>query len=545
MTGTAADQRYRQVVLQPESYHAVLRGIEQIVAAVRPTLGPRPRFVAVESPSGRNFLPERLDNAATIARRVIALADRDADMGAMLVRHLLWRQTERNGDGAATTAVMFHIIVAEGIRYVASGGNAMLLRRHLERGMRLILDRLAEMARPVKGKAQVTRLAQSICYDREMSGLLGEIFDIVGEYGHLEIRTGQSRGLEREYVEGLYWDGGLLARSMLPEGTPRLEIENAAILVTNLDLKAPQDLVPTLQATMAANRKGLVVTAREISTDIVALLKANTHPGGFQAIAVKIPTVDVNLQAETVMDLGVVTGGRTFVRDSGDRLLDLTPADLGHARRAWADMNHFGISGGQGDPRVLRQRVAELRRVFHAARDVESRERVRKRIGKLMGGAAIMHVGGLHEVEINARKEIAERTATVLRNALREGVVAGGGAALFACQDVCRQGQEQAMGPDERAAYRILELALAAPLRTIIENAGYDTSHVLAELQFAESGWGFDVETGRVTDMLAAGIIDSVAVLRAAVSNAISTAALALTMDVLVHSKRPETRYNT
>jgi chaperonin GroEL len=521
----------------------MLQGIEQIVAAVRPTLGPQPRFVVIESPSGPNAMPERLDNAATIVRRIIALTDRDADMGAMLVRHLLWRQTERHGDGAATTAVLFHTIVAEGLRYIASGGNAMVLRRHLQRGMHPILDRLAKMAQPLRGKAQVTRLAQSICYDPEMAGLLGEIFDIVGEYGYLEIRAGQSRGLEREYVEGLYWDGGLLARSMLPEGTPRIEIENAAILVTNLDLENPQDLIPALEVAMRSDCKGLVITARGISDGILALIQANTQPERFQIIAVKIPTVEVLLQAETVLDLGVATGGRAFVRDAGDSLARLAPADLGHARRAWANMHYFGISGGQGDPRVLRQRVADLRRVFYETRDEEGRERVRKRIGKLMGGTAILHVGGLHELEVNARKEVAERTATVLRSALREGVVPGGGAALLACRDLFRQ--ERAAGPDERAAYRILETALAAPLRQIVENAGYDVSHVMAELENAEPGWGFDVERGTAIDLLQAGIMDAVAVQRAAVANAISTAALALTVDVLVHHKRPETVFNT
>jgi chaperonin GroEL len=206
-------------------------------------------------------------------------------------------------------------------------------------------------------------------------------------------------------------------------------------------------------------------------------------------------------------------------------------------------MHYFGISGGQGDPRVLRQRVADLRRVFYETRDEEGRERVRKRIGKLMGGTAILHVGGLHELEVNARKEVAERTATVLRSALREGVVPGGGAALLACRDLFRQ--ERAAGPDERAAYRILETALAAPLRQIVENAGYDVSHVMAELENAEPGWGFDVERGTAIDLLQAGIMDAVAVQRAAVANAISTAALALTVDVLVHHKRPETVFNT
>jgi chaperonin GroEL len=545
MRDHTAAQPNRRVVFQPESHQAVLRGVAQIVGTVRPTLGPQPRFVAVENAGGRDRAPELLDNAATVARRVIAVADRDADMGAMLVRHLLWRQSERHGDGAATAAVLFQAILAEGLHYIASGGNAMALRRHLEQGMRTIQDHLTHSATPIRGRSQVTQLARSICHDAALADLLGEIFDIVGEYGYLEIRTGQGRGLEREYVEGLYWDGGLLARSMLPEGTPRIDIENAAILITNLDLKDPQPLVPALEMAVRSGAQGLIITAREISDGISALLLANTQPERFRAIAVKAPTVEVHLQAETVLDLALVTGGRAFVRDAGDSLADLTPDQLGQARRAWADMHYFGLNGGRGDPRALRRRVAELRRTLHALPYGEEQERVRKRIGKLLGGTAILHVGGVHELEAKARQEVAERTAAAARGALREGVVPGGGAALLACRRLCRQRLSREAGPDERAAYRILETALAAPLRAIVENAGYDASHVLAELQDAEPGWGFDVESGNVRNMLEAGIVDSVAVQQAAIANAISTAALALTVDILVHRKNPEAAFNT
>jgi len=537
MANSTPTGRGNRVVLRPESHQALKQGIEQIVAAVRPTLGPRPRHVAVESPSGRNSVPELLDDGATIARRVIALGDKDADMGAMLVRHLLWRQTDIYGDGAATAAVLFETIYSEGLRYIASGGNTMVLRRHLERGMHIILDHLSDMAVPVRGKDRLGRLAKTVCYDDEIALLMGEIFDVIGEHGYLNIRLGQGRRHEREYVEGVYWEEGLLSRSLLPEGTPMIEIENAALLLTDMDLKEPRDLVPALEMARESDSDGLVVTARSVSDSIIGLLVANSDPGQFRAIAVKTPTTEVTLQAETMLDLAILTGGRPLLRDAGDSLQSVSQADFGHGRRVWADMHRFGIVGAQGDPRVLRRRVSDLRRALSDEENTEKHDRLRQRMGRLMGGTAILHVGGMHETEMRVRKEIAERTALVLRSAMREGVIPGGGAGLLACQEALRNAWDEEPDVDQRAAFRILNRALEAPIRTIIANAGCDVSEAIYNLHHSEPGWGFDVNTEQVTSMLEAGIVDSVAIQRAVVANAIKTAALALTVDVLVHHK--------
>ncbi|MCP4638822.1 MAG: hypothetical protein GY851_00240, partial [bacterium] len=186
-----------------------------MVNAVRPTLGPLPRIVAMEHIHGSDKMPEMLDDAGVIMRRIIQLPDRDADMGAMFIRHLLWRLREEVGDGTATAAVLFQSIYDQGVRYIVSGGNAMRLRQHLENGMRTIMDELAGMATHLKGKKELAQIAESICYDPPLSKMLGEIFDIVGEYGRLEIRSGRSREIEREYVEGMYWKSGVVSRQMV------------------------------------------------------------------------------------------------------------------------------------------------------------------------------------------------------------------------------------------------------------------------------------------------------------------------------------------
>jgi len=200
---------------------------------VRPTLGPRPRTVAIDSLQ-QNKQPELLDNGAVIARRVIQLPHRDDDVGAMLVREMLWQLHDTVGDGTATAAVIFEAVFNEGIRYLAAGGSAPRLRHYMELALRDVVNDLASMARPVEGKTTYTQLAQSICHDEALAKMLGEIFDTIGEHGQLDVRTGQTRGLEREYIEGSYWSEGILIRSMLDNQPQRtLMLENAALLLTD------------------------------------------------------------------------------------------------------------------------------------------------------------------------------------------------------------------------------------------------------------------------------------------------------------------------
>jgi len=514
------------------------RGINQIVEAIRPTLGPRPRMVAIDHASS-DKMPELLDDGGVIARRITQLPDRDEDMGAMFIRHLLWRLHERVGDGTATAAVLFQSVYNQGVRYIVSGGNAMQLRRYLEKGMRIILDELTGMTIHLKGKELLAQIAESICYDPPLAKMLGEIFDIIGEYGWLDIRSGRSRELEREYVEGIYWDGSIVSREMITDHARlRTRMEDAAILISDLEIEEPSELLPLITMAIDAKVRALLIVAREISPRAIALLLANRKPEEFQPIAVKTRGYGVDEQAALLEDLAILTGGRPFLGVAGDTLSGVRPQDLGHARRVWADRHHFGIIGSKGNPRVLRQHISRLRAAFARAGKSEVRKKLEKRIGKLMGGSATLYVGGATELEITARKGVAERTAAALRGAVREGVLPGGGVSLLACRPALQQMLARGENSDERAAYEILIKALEQPIRTIIANAGYDASEIMAEIKLAGPGHGFDVRSEQVVDMAQAGIFDVATVLKAAIHGAVAGAGLALTTDVLVHHKK-------
>lgn len=531
-----------QVIFQPQVHAGIKAGINCLVNAIGPTLGPYPRVVLYDTTIGKTGrLPEILDDGGTIARRIIGIADRDADVGAMLVRHMLWKQHEEVGDGTATTAVLFQAIYNEGIRYIAAGGNPMQLRGYLEQGMRVILNELTTMTTHLQGKEQLALLAESICYDPEMARLLGEIFDIIGEYGRLEIRSSQSRESEREYVEGMYWDGGVLSRNMIVN-TPgmRAELENPALLLTDFDIQDPRDLVPVLAIVIGQNIAGLVIVARKLSDAVIGLITLNQQQQRIKAqiIAVQTPGVGLDAQQNNLTDLAILTGARIFTQAAGDKLSSIKPNDLGQARRIWATKDHVGLIGGKGDPRALRQHIAGLRNAFAQAAPAD-REALRKRIGVLLGGSATLWVGGITETELNFKKELAQRTAEALRGAIREGVVPGGGVALLNCRSALQARMAQAEASEERAAYHILLQAIEAPTRTILHNAGVEAGTVFADIIAAGHGHGFDVRSGRIVNMAQAGIFDAASVTRASVNNAIRTAAMALTTDVVVHRSNP------
>lgn len=523
------------IIFQPDVQNAFQRGINQIVDAVTPTLGPLSRNVSIE----RNFpgqAPEILDNGGVIARRIIELPDRSDNAGAMWVRHLLWRLHENTGDGTATAAIIFQTVYNEGLRYLAAGGNAMQLRRELEQGLDVILDMLDEMTLPVKTRTDIARLAEATAQVPEMAASLGEILDVIGPFGQLDIRTGRARGYEHHYVDGTYWKSGVFSDQMIRDKLlDRRTLTHAAILISDLEIQDPHDLVPLMRLAVRDDVNGLVIIAKKISDQIKALIINNEKPGRFDIIAVKPLGSKAADQASNLQDLAFLVGGRPLIQAAGDSLHTVQWEDLGHARRAWADSEYFGVVGGQGDVPMLRQQIERLQRIYHTSTDLDERKDIQRRVGRLLGGSAVLRVAGITKAESTMRKDLAERTAAGLRGALLEGALPGGGTALLACQQKL-QGKH-GNTPEAIAANRILCRALRAPAQAILENAGYDPGEILAQIN--GSGEGFDVVRGKIVNMKEAGILDSAMVIKAAVRTAITSAALALTTDVLIQQRQP------
>jgi chaperonin GroEL len=490
-----------------------------------------------------NKAPELLDNGGVIARRILELPDRSADMGAMYLRHLLWRVHEEVGDGTATTAVLFQAIYNAGGRYVVAGGNPMMLRRHLEAGLQLILAELNRVTLPLAGQEKLVQMAESVCYEPFLAKTLGEIFDHIGEYGRLETRSGGGREIKREYMEGSYWDSKRFSNQMQSDtlANTRVELLDASILISDIDIEDPQELSAFLVMAQKAGLSNLVIVANSLSEVALAMLhRVNQKSGTLKVIVAKTPGTATTDQPAFLEDIAILTGGRPLLKVAGDSLSGVTPEDFGAARRVWADRNHLGLVRGQGDARQIRTQLQKLRRILAKTSEPAQRRKFQLRIGQLLGGAAVLWLGAATETEMDTRQALAKRTANALRGAMREGVVPGGGVALLAGQPALQQRLEQATNADERAAYRILHTALEAPARALVSNAGYEASAVIGKLTRNGTGFGFDVTSGEVVNMVEAGIWDSAAVVKAAVEVAVSGAALALTTDVLIHHKTPQ-----
>ena len=528
------------VVFQPSVQKNMRNGINTLVSAIRPTLGPTARTVAVTPLTENKNTPEILDNGGVIARRVIELHRREEDIGAMLTRALICRQHDSMGDGSATTAVLFQAIYNGGLHYLASGGNPMRLRHYFEKALRPLLAELDEQTCKVDGKQMLAQVAQSICYDAELAGLLGEIFDIIGAYGRLDIRKDNGRELRREYVEGMAWDSGLFSRDMiLNRAELQTVYEEPALVLIDSKVGDPRHVMPMLEIAVEKKIEKLVLVAADMSNDAMAgLLMANGKLKDFQVMAVRGPGLNADDRLAALDDLAVATGAEPLIQDAGYSLKDITYQQFGAARRAWASPHNFGIIGGKGDPRKLRKHIALLQNRLNAVEDAQDREKLVKRIGRLMGGSATLWIGGVSETEIEQRKELAQNTAAAMRTAVSEGVLPGAGSAYLRCRQVLEDRMSNAVDTDERASYRILYDALAEPARAIYENAGYEPGEVMARLAWADNGYGFDVLRNQVIEN--DGIMDCAAILKAALRHAVHTAGMVLTVDVMVHHKTPE-----
>jgi chaperonin GroEL len=534
--------RKAAVVSQPHTYLNILQGVNYIAKAVKPTLGPMPRLVALEGLK-RTDAVEFLDDGAIIARRIRRIIPRGHDVGAMMLRHAMWKIHEDVGDGATTMAVLYQAVLSEGIRYVTEfSANAMLLRKGLETGLKAIVEEIRKQAIPLKERKFITNLALGICQgDEELAGILGEIFDIVGADGLIEVEGWNQRHLDREFVEGTYWKlCGYYSREFLTNPVDFKEIyEDAALLITDMDFKDPNQLVPVLEKCVKSGVKKLVIIAGGCSDQVTGLLVSNTKAKTIQAMAVRTPRIEEMDRFEAIQDIAILTGGKYFNKAAGDILEAFQVEDLGHARRAWAAESMFGIYGGKGNPRLIRQRIAELQGKLmrtDRANEFLSRE-MQSRLSRLVGGTAILHIGGIYENEITARKEVASRAVNSLRHAIRGGVVPGGGIALLNARAILKS--LPAENEDMAYAFRILNRALEEPLRVIADNAGYFPEVILERISLAPAGYGFDATTGKIVDMQENRILDPLIVLEKAVQTAVTGASMALTTDVIIHHKRP------
>ncbi len=522
------------------AHAALLHGVDLMAALVRPTLGPLARTVAIAG-QFPNDAPEVLDNAATIMRRTIQISDPFADMGAMLVRHLAWTVFERVGDGAATAVTLAHALLHAAAPSLAAGADPMAMRSGIERGLAVAVKELRGQARPVEAATELACCIAGVVRAPALAATIGELIEAVGPDGAVLIEEWQGTTTTAAYLDGLRWNSGLLSTYFLKAGETVSRLSEPRILVTDCPLTRAGDLLPVLEACVAAEERQLLVIAPEINAAALGLLILNRERGVLDGVlAVRAPGAGEQ-QARILADIAIATGGRAFLVATGARLSDVTITDLGRARHAWATADTFAILGGRGEKSAIRHRIGEAKAELRAvSSDDTTRRQIRERIGKLAGTAALVHVGAATESERMELRTRVEAAVAAAQAALRDGAVPGGGGALLACIPALERLADD-LRSDEALGVRLLARALPAPMCAIAANAGIDASAVFNDARPLTPGWTFDVLRCQWVDAEESGILDPLPVVLAALEGAVSTVVMALTTDVLVRHKRPET----
>ncbi len=523
------------VVSGAEARTHLLHGFTTVTRVIAATLGPSQGTIL--SSLGR-AAPEALSDSATIARRILALPDRRANVGAMMARNLVWRQHQLAGDGGATALVLAHAILQRAHRYAEAGMHVTALRTGIQAAAASAIAALHSMARPVVGACDLTAVAYTATGEHQISSMLGEIYDILGQDASITIEELVAPYLEREYHHGGQWLAFLASPFLLTSQVERVAVlSNACVALYAGDLEHLHEIRPLLEILDSQQRTQILLVANRIAGDALAALVMNHQRERLRVVAVTMRRSG-DLNRADFADIAALTGARVLDPALGESLRSIVAADLGNAERVKASTSSLTIMNRR-DADTLRNHIAVLRSrvALEYAGDAAELAELRQRIGRLSGGVATLKIGAATAAETALLRQRAEQGMGAIAGALRDGIVLGGGVALLACAEAAKGTDLQG---DALYGARAVADALAVPLQRIVRNAEQDPEAVLARVRRAGPGYGYDVVAEQVVSMADAGIYDSAGVLAVAISTAASAAAMVLTTDTLVLKRAPE-----
>ena len=497
---------HTQLRFGDEARAKVLAGATALADAVRVTLGPKAKSILIEKKWGS---PLVCDDGVTIAKQV-NLKEPEENLGAQMLRQAAVRTGDLVGDGTSTSTVVAHAVYADGLRNVTAGASAIDIKRGLDRGTKLAVERLTQLSRPVTNiteKAQVATI--SAHGDSEIGDLVAQALDEVGDEGTVSIEEAKGTETSLEVVDGMQFDRGYLSAYFVTD-PERMEVdlESPLILLHDAKITTMKDLLPVLEAVAQAGR-GFVVIGEDVDGEALATLVVNKLRGAFPCAAVKAPGFGDRRKA-MLEDLSVLTGGQVVSTELGLKLSAVTLSDLGSAKRVVIDKDTTTIVGGAGDKGAIEGRCAEIRTQIDKTTSDYDREKLEERLARLAGGVAVIHVGAPSEAELKNRKDAFDDAISSTKAAVEEGIVPGGGLTLLRLADALAAEEEGAEG-DVKTGLGVLRRALEAPLRQIALNSGVDPGVVVDRLRSGSGDFGFDASTGEYVDLAEAGIIDPAA----------------------------------
>ena len=526
----------KQIKYKEEAREALKRGVDKVANAVKVTLGPKGRNVILDKGFGSPIITK---DGVTVAKE-IELKDKFENIGAELMKEVASKTNDVAGDGTTTATILAQAILAEGFSAVNSGANPVALRKGMDSALESVIKSLNSRKKKVT-KENIREVASISANDSEIGELIADVFNEVGKDGVVTVEESQSTEMSKEIVEGMQFDKGYASAYMITN-TERMEAvhDDPLILITDKKISSIQEIVPLLEKLSKTGKRSLVLIAEDVEGDALATLVVNKLRGTFNSLAVKAPGFG-DRKKEMLEDLAVITGGQVIAEEKGMKLEAVELNMLGRARRVVASKDSTTIIGGKGKPADLDKRVAQLKNQISKTTSDFDKEKLQERLAKLSGGVAVIKVGAQTETELKEKKFRIDDAVAATRAALEEGIVAGGGVALF---DVLRDFNKKAkdnnllntaiITDDFSKGVSIVRSILSLPIRAIAENSGENPDRVIREIIKKDLGWGYNASNGEYGDMFEMGIIDPLKVVKTALVNAVSVASTILTTEAVI-----------
>ncbi|MFN2215765.1 MAG: chaperonin GroEL [Anaerolineales bacterium] len=523
----------KQLVFSEDARRQLKNGIDIVANAVSTTLGPKGRNVALDRKFGS---PTITHDGVTVAKE-IELEDPFENMGAQLMKEAATKTNDIAGDGTTTSTVLAHAIVTEGLKNLAAGSNPMRLKLGIEQATDKIVEALRKMSQKIETKEEIASVATNSAADSEIGGLIADVMDKVGKDGVITVEESKSMQFETEYVEGMQFDRGYISAYFITDSEKmESEIVDPYILIYDKKISAAQDIVPLLEKLVQLGKRELVIIAEDIDGEALATLVLNKLRGMLNVLAIKAPGFGDRRKA-MLQDIATLTGGQVISEETGRKLETTTLDEMGHAEKVVADKDNTTVIGGKGESKDIKGRIDQIRVEIDKSTSDYDKEKLQERLAKLSGGVAIIRVGAATETELKEKKHRVEDALSATRAAIEEGIVPGGEITFI--NAVAALDKVKLDGEDETIGVSIVRRAMEAPIRKLAENAGQDGAVIIETVRRLSKeqnnkNLGYNVISGEYVDMLKAGIIDPLKVVRGALENAASIAAMILTTECLI-----------
>lgn len=518
----------KEILFDADARSGMAAGVKKLADAVKVTLGPKGRYVALE----RSFGAPLVTNDGVTVAREIDLENPVENMGAQLVREAAVKTNDVAGDGTTTATLLADVIVSEGLRNVTAGADALGIRRGIEVATEAVVEAIKNDAQAVTTEDQVANVGTISAGDEVIGKKIAEAMEAVGKDGAISVEESQTFGIDIDIVQGMQYDRGYISPYMATD-TERMEavLADPFILLTDLKVSSIQDLIPLLEQVMKSGRP-LLIVAEDVEGEALGTLLLNKLRGTLNVVAIKAPGFG-DRRARILEDIAVVTGGKVVSKDFGMTLADVKLEDLGTAKTVKVTKDTTVIIDGAGDKAAVDARIASMRAELERLESEFDREKLQERLAKLSGGVAVLKVGAATESELKEKKSRIEDALQATRAAVEEGIVAGGGVALI--NAIPALDNLKLADNDEKVGVDIIRKALEAPMRAIATNAGYEGSVVVEKVKGLAKGEGVNFANGETGNMIAMGVNDPVKVTRTALQSAASVAALILITEATVN----------